>query len=754
MEGVAEGLWELADYHEKKGQVGKAVKCLEAVCQSTVSFLPIVEVKTRLRIATLLLRHSHNVNHARSHLERAVSTPHSLGVKCQLLLKSIPSCFELKCRAYSLLSQCYHLVGAISSQIQILNKGLELTATSGDGFSGKLWSCNFNSQLANALIIEGDYPGSVSALEHGYICATQMHYLELQMFFATSILHTHLMQWDDVSLVEGAVNRCNMVWESIEPDKYYADIMLYLMLNAFYAFLLNSTINSVVKIWHATSNQFLLSISDHLLGTKKRKLCPGLLFYNELLHTFYLLRICDYKSAAQHVDILEAAKKADLQQMHHIQELTKELSGVNLDLSRSDLNYRDRSSLTGKQAQLEEQISSITGLSSTGKEHLELAYFGNVRRAWGDKLDLAPPPIDGEWLPISAVYALVDLMVVVFGRPKGLFRECGKRIQSGMLMLQEELVKLGITDGVREVDIQHSAIWMAGVYLMLLMQFLENKVAVELTRSEFVEAQEALVQMRNWFIRFPTILQACESIIEMLRGQYAQAVGCYVEAIYHFLEAAKSKSMQAVCHVYAAVSYICIGDAESSSQAFDLIGPVYRVTDSFVGVREKTTVLFAYGFLLMRQQNLQEARAQLARGLQTTHTSLGNLQLVSQYLTILGNLALALHDTAQAREILRSSLTLAKKLYDIPTQIWVLSNLTALYQQLGEKGNEIENSEFYRRKVDDLQKRLSDAHSSIYHIELIETAKLQVHQLNELDIKRAIAGPSMGVNLDIPESIG
>jgi hypothetical protein len=28
------------------------------------------------------------------------------------------------------------------------------------------------------------------------------------------------------------------------------------------------------------------------------------------------------------------------------------------------------------------------------------------------------------------------------------------------------------------------------VYLMLLMQFLENKVAVELTRSEFVEAQE------------------------------------------------------------------------------------------------------------------------------------------------------------------------------------------------------------------------------------------------------------------------
>lgn len=61
-----------------------------------------------------------------------------------------------------------------------------------------------------------------------------------------------------------------------------------------------------------------------------------------------------------------------------------------------------------------------------------------------------------------------------------------------------------------------------------------------------------------------------------------------------------------------------------------------------------------------------------------THNHLGNLQLVSQYLTILGSLALALHDNGQAREILKSSLTLAKKLYDVPTQIWVLSVLTSI----------------------------------------------------------------------------
>jgi len=36
----------------------------------------------------------------------------------------------------------------------------------------------------------------------------------------------------------------------------------------------------------------------------------------------------------------------------------------------------------------------------------------------------------------------------------------------------------------------------------------------------------------------------------------------------------------------------------------------------------------------------------------------------------------------------------------------------------------------------------------------IDKVKLEVQQFHEIDIKRTIAGPSMGVNLDIPESIG
>lgn len=132
-----------------------------------------------------------------------------------------------------------------------------------------------------------------------------------------------------------------------------------------------------------------------------------------------------------------------MQQMQHVQELTKELNALNLSLSRADLQYKERSALSKKQAQLEEQLNNITGHSSAGKESLEPAYFGNMKRAWGDKLELAPPPIDGEWLPKSAVYALVELMVVIFGRPKGLFKECGKRIQSGLQTILGRSLYLG-----------------------------------------------------------------------------------------------------------------------------------------------------------------------------------------------------------------------------------------------------------------------------------------------------------------------
>lgn len=698
MEGaaVAEGLWGLADHHEKLGDMGKTIKCLEAICQSQISFLPLVEVKTRLRVSALLLRYSHNVNHAKSHLERSL-----------LLLKSIPSSFDLKFRTFSLLSHCYHLLASFPPQRNLLLKALDLASSVPQDLSAFLWSCNFNSQLANTFIIQADFPSSLSALHSGFLSASHISFPELQMFFTASMLHVHIMQWTDDYSVEKAVQRCDDIWQTISSDK-----------------------------------------------TER---CPGLFFYNEMLHVFYRLRLCDYKNAQHHVDRLDQAMNALSHKMLEAQQLQDELTSLDHSLSRYDLPSRERAALSDRRSQLQDRVNALSPSSSTtAANSLEPAFFGNMDRAWTERLLLSQSPIDGEWLPKSAIYALVHLMVVISGRPKGLFKECSKRIESGMHIIQDELIKLGITDEVREADLRHTAIWMSGIYLMLQMQFLENKVALELTRSEYVEAQEALVEMKNLFTRFPTILQASECVIEMLRGQYSHSVGCYSEAAFHSIEASKlteSKSLQATCQAFAAVSYLTIGDADSSSKALDLIGPLYGMTNSLSGVREEASILFAYGLLLMKQQDLQEARNRLAKGLQIAHTHMSNLQLVSQYLTLLGNLALSLHDTVQAREILRSSLTLAKKLSDIPTQLWVLSSFTALYQQLGEKGSEMENEEHRKKKWDEMQSRLAEARGSIHHIELVEKARLEMHKVEGAQ-EQAEVTYGMQASLDIPESVG
>lgn len=126
--------------------------------------------------------------------------------------------------------------------------------------------------------------------------------------------------------------------------------------------------------------------------------------------------------------------KADSQMMQNIQELARELDALDQRLSQPDLHPRDISALSKRKVQLQEELKSMTSVNSSGP--LEPDQYINIKQLWGDKLELAPPPMNGEWLPRSAVYALVDLMVVVSGRPKGLFKECSKRIESGMLIVQ------------------------------------------------------------------------------------------------------------------------------------------------------------------------------------------------------------------------------------------------------------------------------------------------------------------------------
>ena len=48
-----------------------------------------------------------------------------------------------------------------------------------------------------------------------------------------------------------------------------------------------------------------------------------------------------------------------------------------------------------------------------------------------------------------------------------------------------------------------------------------------------------------------------------------------------------------------------------------------------------------------------------------------------------------------------------------------LQIITELYRELEEKENEMENSDYERKKEDDLQRRLSEAYSHTFHQELV-----------------------------------
>jgi len=130
---AVEALLALAE--ELAGNPVASAKCLEAVLQRATSLLPLTEVHARLRLALLLLEHTDNVQAARMHLERGVrglarQTPLlRLTPAKQVLLASLASCDDLKCRVFSALARCYSLAGAgQKKELGALRSGRELAA--------------------------------------------------------------------------------------------------------------------------------------------------------------------------------------------------------------------------------------------------------------------------------------------------------------------------------------------------------------------------------------------------------------------------------------------------------------------------------------------------------------------------------------------------------------------------------------------------------------------------------------------------
>lgn len=117
--------------------------------------------------------------------------------------------------------------------------------------------------------------------------------------------------------------------------------------------------------------------------------------------------------------------KSEMQRGWRTKELGTELSAVERTLAQPGLKERERAALAHKQRQLRSQLRALCGYDTL-----------NDVLDYGGKLLLAPPPMHGEWLPRTAVFVLVDLMVVMVGRPKGIFKECEKRINSGLQLIR------------------------------------------------------------------------------------------------------------------------------------------------------------------------------------------------------------------------------------------------------------------------------------------------------------------------------
>lgn len=149
----------------------------------------------------------------------------------QLLLKSIPSCFELKCRAYSLLSQCYHLVGAVPSQKQLLNKGLELTASFGDKYACffllKSFVAHYFIWRSSKFIWTNCYCCLLEGSLVSYGHATSIHSLQM-LSLLKEIIRVQFLLWSKVMflLVRCIIPSYRLVYRFVWTNKCTFQLMI------------------------------------------------------------------------------------------------------------------------------------------------------------------------------------------------------------------------------------------------------------------------------------------------------------------------------------------------------------------------------------------------------------------------------------------------------------------------------------------------------------------------------------------------
>ncbi|GAQ85929.1 hypothetical protein KFL_002610150 [Klebsormidium nitens] len=670
---VAEGLWQLADEFEAEGDVPATVKCLEAICQSERSFLPLVEVKTRLRLATFLFDHTNNIAQARSHLERA-----------QMLLKNVPGNVDLKCCVLSLLSHCYQALDSRNLRKQVLQKGCELLSQAQDWEGAPLWMCNFQMQLIGASLQEGEPEAAIACARTGLEQAQQMNNAPLQLLFAATMLHAHMCTFQNPRELAAAADMCDQAWVSMTvPEREaYAGLSVY---------------HRLLRAAH------WLSVAEY------GKVKPHL---NELDST---LRSFRARQAATYSTPPPSEKHPVSANGFHSSPSGQPYPSNNTQAANAPLQTRS------KTFDLNEAPDRSDGAGPSGRPETRVPGRGP---ASGTSLPLGPPPLDSEWLPLTAAEGLAALMWALHERPAGTsFKKCLERIRPAIEATRAALQAAGITPSSTSKSVSAQAYWDAQPYLILLQHLLEVKAGIELTQCDVRDAQTTIAEAIDLFSRFPTH-DALQSRIQVLVGQYALTVGDFQAAVQHFqLAAAATEDADArtLITIQTALAHLSANSDADRSAAVDLVTPLVQESAlPRLRARVHSAALFASSMLQALQGQYQEARFQIGRGLKQAHKQLGNHQLVSQFLAMLGSVNRALNDLPTGSDVLKSAFTLAKSEHDLLTQISALEEMANIARLENNQAHLEEAASGLQKKRTEFRGQVQAALSTPLHAALLQ----------------------------------
>ncbi|KAL6058384.1 Maternal effect uncoordination 2-2 protein [Balamuthia mandrillaris] len=205
-------LWALSIHFLRSQRVIESLRCLETIIQCSrpgpgatmllsissapaiadvqndhapgyfgVPLDPLIELKTRLRIADLLLKYTLNLDEAKAHLERSL-----------LLAKELHTSGHFELQIYHHLDKIYQRKANYPHARQQLKKGIEVSLSKG----ATQWYFYFQMELAKLLQKERQWREALSCLEQGFKKAEQLGNADAQCLFLLAATHVSLILRD------------------------------------------------------------------------------------------------------------------------------------------------------------------------------------------------------------------------------------------------------------------------------------------------------------------------------------------------------------------------------------------------------------------------------------------------------------------------------------------------------------------------------------------------------------------------------